>query len=287
LKGAKTDFAGFALPGAAMTLLSAGTSDDKDVADAKAMLVNYKATVNKLLDANDALGDKRDLAKQLLGDLLDVAEKTAELKKSDVGMAVVLDDGPVAVVGTRIAEGAKLEATLKKLVTEVAKDEKQLAQIIKLDAEKYEGVNFHVATIEVPGDDAAKVLGKSVQIVVGIGPSTLYFGAGKDPIATIKKAIDASKASPGKAIDPLEMVISTTSIVKFLVKAVPSADEPEVHKSLVKAASLLAKSGGKDHVTMTVKAIPRGAAMRLTVESGVTKAALDALPGSPDASDEN
>ena len=48
LKDAKTDFAGFALPGAALTMLSAGTSDDEDVADAKAMLANYKATVGKL-----------------------------------------------------------------------------------------------------------------------------------------------------------------------------------------------------------------------------------------------
>ena len=68
LKDAKTDFAGFALPGAAMTMLSAGTSDDEDVADAKAMLANYKTTSNKLLDSNEQLGDKRELAKQLLGD---------------------------------------------------------------------------------------------------------------------------------------------------------------------------------------------------------------------------
>ena len=41
---------------------------------------------------------------------------------------------------------------------------------------------------------------------------------------------------------------------------------------------MLAKSDGKDHITMTVKAIPNGATMRLNVESGVTKAILDRLP---------
>ena len=49
LKDAKTDFAGFAIPGAAMTMLSAGTSDDEDVADAKAMLANYKTTAEQAL----------------------------------------------------------------------------------------------------------------------------------------------------------------------------------------------------------------------------------------------
>ena len=43
-------------------------------------------------------------------------------------MSIVLDDGPVAVAGARIAEGAKLEATLKKLVKELAKDEPKLAE---------------------------------------------------------------------------------------------------------------------------------------------------------------
>ena len=203
LKDAKTDFAGFALPGAAMTMLSAGVSGDDDVASAKAMLANYKTTVSKLLDSNEALGDKRELAKQLVADLLEVAEKTIELKKSDAGMAILLDDKPVAVVGARIAEGAKLEATIKKLVKELAKDSPQIADLIKFDAEKYEGVNFHVATIPVPAEgDATKIFGESVQIVIGISPSSLYFGAGKDPIDTIKKAIDASKAAPARRSIP-------------------------------------------------------------------------------------
>jgi hypothetical protein len=286
LKGVKTDFAGFALPGAAMSLLSAGTSDDEDVASVKALLANYKKTVNKLLDANEALGDKRDLAKQLVGDLLDVVQKTAELKKSDVGMAVVLEDGPAAVLGLRIAAGAKLDATLKKLYEAVAKEEPRLAQIVKLDAEKYEGVNFHVAKIPTPDPEAAKVFGESVQIVIGVSESKLYFGAGKDPIDTIKKAIDASKASPQKAIDPVDMVISATSIAKFFAKVVP--DDDPAKKKFEKAASLLDKSIGKDHLKITVKPIPRGASMRLSVESGVTKSILDAMPGSgSDASDEN
>ncbi len=109
-----------------MTMLSAGTTDDEDVADAKAMLASYKTNLNKLLDSNEQLGDKRELAKQLLGDLLDVVEKTAELKKSDGGMSIVLDDGPVVIFGARIAAGAKLEGTLKKLVKELANDEPKL-----------------------------------------------------------------------------------------------------------------------------------------------------------------
>lgn len=289
MKDAKTDFAGFDVPGAAMTLLTSGTSDDEDVADAKTTLANFKATANKMLDSNEQLGDKREMAKQLLGDLLDVAEKTVALKKGDGGMAVVLDDGPVVVFGTRIAAGAKLEGAIKKLVKELSADEPKLAKLVTFDAEKYEGINFHVAKIPIPDPKAAEVLGESVQIVVGLSDSSLYFGAGKDPIATIKKAIDASKAAPGKAINPVDLVISATPIAKFFAKVIQS-DNPgdaQAKKNFTKAAALLAKSGGKDHITMTLKAIPHGATLRLNVESGVTKTILNLLPGNDsDDSDE-
>ena len=45
---------------------------------------------------------------------------------------------------------------------------------------------------------------------------------------------------------------------------------------------MLAKSDGKDHFTLTVKPIPNGVDMRLNLESGVTKAILDLLPGKGD-----
>jgi hypothetical protein len=293
LKGAKTDFAGFAsLPGVAMSMLAAGTADDEQVADLKTMLANYRTAVNKVLDANEPLGDKkRDLLKQFVGDLAEVVEKTAELKKSDAGMAIVLEDGPAAVWGFRIAEGAKLEAAIKKLVAEIGKETPELGEKIKLDAEKYEGVNFHVVKIPLPDPEAVKVFGDSIQIVVGTGPTSLYLGAGKDPVGTIKKAIDGSKASPGKTINPVDAVISATPIAKFFAKVIPedNPSDAESKKLFAKVAASLAKSGGKDHVKITVKSVSRGENMRLYVESGITKAILNAaLGGGSDApSDEN
>jgi hypothetical protein len=284
MKGAKTDFAGFAIPGAAMTMLSAGTTDDEDVAAAKQQLQSYKVNLDKLLDANEQLGDKRDLAKQLLGNVMDVLQKTIELKKNDAGMAVVLDDAPAMVLGLRIAEGGKLESTLKKLVEEISADQPQLKDIIKFDAEKYEGVNFHVAKIPIPDPKAAEILGSDgkVQVVIGINASTLYMGAGKDPVAVIKKVIDASKASPGKAIEPVDMVINGMAIAKFFAKVIPeeNSNDAEAKKNFGKAADVLGKSGGKDHVTITLKPMANGATMRLNVESGVIKAILSLIPGS-------
>ena len=108
---AKTNFAGFAVPGAAMTMLAAGATDKEQAVQAKQMLDNFKASATKYLDENDDLGDKRrDLAKQLLGDAFDVAKKTIDLKKSDAGVAVVLGDEPAVIGGWMIAAGNKLDA---------------------------------------------------------------------------------------------------------------------------------------------------------------------------------
>jgi hypothetical protein len=290
MKGAKTDFAGFALPGAALTILSSGVCGDEDVAAQKAQIATLKKTVDKMLDSNDQLGDKRELAKSLVADLFDVAIKTIELKKNDGGMSVVLNDGPGLIGGTRIGGGEKLEKTVKKLVKAIAEDEPKVNDMVKLDAETYEGVKFHVATLPIPDAKAAAVFGETVQIVLGTSESALYFGAGKNPVEAIKKAIDASKSDAGKAINPMEMVISGAPIAKFFAKAIPKEEDPQAKKNFGKAAAALAKSGGKDHITMTVKVIPNGSSMRLNVESGVTKAILDQLPGSSsdsEGSDDN
>jgi hypothetical protein len=290
MKDAKTDFAGFAAPGAAISLLSSTVYDESDLEASKNALATFKKTVNKMLDSNEQLGDKRELAKSLFGDLFDVLEKTVELKKKDSGMSVLLEDGPVAIMGSRIANGVKLEKTIKKLVKELAADEPKLSEVIKFDAETYEGIKFHVATLPIPDPKAAEVFGQTVQIVLGTSESTLYVGAGKDPVAAIKKAIDASKAEPGKAINPVEMVVSGTSIAKFFAKAIPKDEDPQAKRKFAKAAAALAKSDGKDHVTMTVKPIPNGSSLRLNVESGVSKAFLDLLPGgggNSEGSDEN
>ncbi len=282
MKDLTTNFAGFVLPGAAMTMLSAAKTEDEDVAEAKATIANYKQNLDKLLEANEQLGDKRELAKKLLGDLLNVAEKTIELKKSDGAMAVVLGDNPALVFGAHIAEGKKLAETLKRLKEELAKDEPKVNDIVTLNAEEYEGVNFHLAKIPIPDPKAAEIFGETLQVTVGLSDSRLYFGAGKDPIAVIKKAMDASKESPDKSIDPADIVISAVPIAKFAAKVLgnDNPSEEAAKKGFAKAAKLLEKTDGKDHITITVKPIENGAGLRLNVESGVTKAILDStIPG--------
>ncbi len=292
MKDAKTNFAGFAVPGAAMTMLSASTTDKEQVTQAKAMLDNVKSATTKQLDENDELGDKRrDLAKQLLGDVFEVAKKTLDLGKSDGAIAVLLGDHPAVIGGAMIADGKKLKSALHKLAKEVQSESPDLAQMIKLDAEEYEGIKFDEATVPVPpAGGAREVLGDSVQIAVGISDSRIYIGAGKEPIAAIKKAIDASKDDPDKSISPMEMVISTAPIAKFIADNAPKSDAGK--KKAKKLADQVAKL--KNQLTITLKPVTDGTLMRVTVEPGALKTVVGLLYASPhisggegDSSDEN
>ena len=64
LKEAKSDFAGFAVADAAMTMLSSGTSDDEEVQASKTAIAGFKKAVDKSLDSNDSLTDEEGNAQE-------------------------------------------------------------------------------------------------------------------------------------------------------------------------------------------------------------------------------
>ena len=101
--------------------------------------------------------------------------------------------------GMTVADGEKLEATVKRLVEQLGKDQPQLANLIKLNAAKYEGVDLHVLTLPVEamsqGDEGKKekltqVFGEKVQVVIGTGPNAAYIAAGSSPVDFLKSLMD-------------------------------------------------------------------------------------------------
>jgi hypothetical protein len=278
MKDAKSDYAGFVLPGAAVTAVASGKIDDREAAQAKEIIDKFKVAVAAELDANDELAaDKRELAKQSLGEVLGVLQETIGLKKCDRGMALVLDDGPTIIAGATIAAGGKLDAAIRKLAKEIIADKPELDKRVKLDAETYDGLKFHVFTIPVSEPGAVEVFGQSVQLVVGLSESRFYIGAGKNPLELLKKAIAASKSNAGKPVLPLEMVVSAGSIAKFYAKAIPGnlPQLAQAKKLAEKLAEQLAKTPGQDRLRLTVKPIPGGAQVRLDVDPGAIRAIME------------
>jgi 3-dehydroquinate dehydratase len=272
--GAKTEFAGVLLPGAAVVFHATQQLDASDVAQVKSNLAVLRTNAMAELEKQGLPEEQAKLAKQLAGDLMDVLEKTLDSGKMDVAAALNLAPKAVTVVAAaHIAEGGKLESVVKQLVQQIAKDQPDLSKLVKLNAEEHEGIRFHVISIpvsmiedETGRQKMAALVGESVDVVIGIGEKSLYLAAGRDAAKTLKQAIDGSK-SGGQSLPPVEFSVAAGAIARF-VAAVADADQKMPAEMVSK---MLAGSAGKDHVKLTGTPIPNGMRVRLEVEEGILK----------------
>ena len=278
-KPGKTDFAGLKIPGAAVTFNVTSTLTDEDVARAKKSLDVLRASAQDGLKDQDLSKEQLDLAADVLNQLFDLVIKTVELKKTDYGMALVLEPNALTVAaGSIVADGTKLEDILKKLLDEAAKDEPDVAKLVKLNAETYKGIRLDTFSMPAPDPHLAALVGDTLDVVLGIGDKQVFIAAGRDALKTLKEAIDKSQSEAGKEIPASQVVVSGLKIAKF-VSAV--ADDDQAKAIADKIAGSLEQSGGKDHLTIVAGPIPNGARIRLELEEGILKALGGMQPMGP------
>jgi hypothetical protein len=272
LKGNETAHAGFALPGAAMTLAITSRMDKDDIDQVAALLDTVKAKAFEEIDTDGDLDtdSKKAQAKEVIGGLIDVLMKTCESGKLDGGAAVVLEPKQMTLVaGGQIADPKGLETALRKLV-ELAKDEPDFPEV-KFDAETYKGIVFHTVSVPVPAseEEARQVLGENLDVVVGIGNSAAFLSLGHDAGGMLKKVIDASSMKKADA-PPMNLNIALTPIFKFAA----SVQENPVLELI---GGTLEKSEGADNISLTSTPSENGVLYRLSIEEGVLQAIGEAI----------
>lgn len=270
---ATTDFAGFGLPGAAVTLQMASRLSDADVEQAKTGIATLRRQSLAELKNQGLPAADEQTAEKVLTDLFDVLDATIDGRKADGGMVIMLEaDSAAMVAGGAVVDGAKLEGALKTLIQQVVKEQPELAAGIKLDAETYQGVRFHQLAIPLPDDEDAKVVkqlvGESLEVVIGASDRSAYLAVGRDAGGLLKKVIDASKAEPAKKVPPMHMTIALGPIFKT-VAAVAGDDEGGPMLDML--AGLLEQSTGKDHVNVSVRGITNGSVTRMEIEEGILR----------------
>lgn len=266
VKAGKTKFAGLMLPGAAVTFNSVGMLSDNDVAQAKSALATLRKSATKEL-ANQELGEEHvKLATKLLDDVIGVLEKTAEAKKTDAAMSLMLEPGEVTfVAGTSIADGAKLQKAFQQLIDAVKKDE-TAAAAIEIKAETHAGIALHVLSMPTPDPELATMVGDTLEVVVGIDKDKVLVAFGHDAAETLKKGIDQLKASASKDVPAMQIALAAKPIAKFLAEV---GEDEQVKATASMLAGLLEKAGEKDHITLTSTPIAQGVRLRLEVEEGL------------------
>ena len=266
----KTDYAGFDLPGAAVTANWASSLSDRDVADLKKTLATIRAKATKELESQDLPDTDRQTAERLLGDLIDMLTTTAEKKLVDGGLVLMLESESVAgAVGGAIGDGDKLEKVIKKLVDLAVQENPDIKPLVKLNAQTHEGVRFHTLAVPLPDEQAKEFFGEALEVVVGINDTSLYLAFGRDAAGVLKQVIDKSTAEKGKAIPPFKLSISLTPVVGFAADVV---EDPATGMMIGMLAGMLKQAGSQDHVTLTSKQITNGVSVRLEFEEGILKA---------------
>ena len=276
MSGSTTDYAGFLLDGAAMTMNASAKLGEKDIARTKTMLAQFHTNALADLDKQGLPDAASQQAKKMIGDLFAVIEATVDGGRLDGGMALVLDpDAVTLVAGSLVADSAKLEALVKDLVDQLVREQPDAAGLIEFDAEEHQGVQFHTLSLSIAptammgpqADTLSALVGDKLDVVVGIGPQSVYFAAGRDAAQTLKGAIDQSKAEAGKSVPPMQLALAATPIAKFVGQVGP--DEAKVQAGML--AAMLQDAGGKDRITITSTAVPNGIKVRLEVEEGLLK----------------
>ncbi|MDP6722806.1 MAG: hypothetical protein QGF59_29355, partial [Pirellulaceae bacterium] len=188
-----------------------------------------------------------------------------ETGKVNGGAALLLNPEAVQfVAGGYVADGRAVEKELKKLV-QLAKEADAGAELdsISFNASKHKKVDLHTFTVPIPEkeQDARRVLGDRLNVVVGTGSQSAYVAFGKDCTELLKRVIDQS-ATAQTTGPPIAFTVSVGQILEF---ASTFQSEPAV----AAMAEALKDAAGKDKVSITAKALERGVRYRIEVGEAV------------------
>lgn len=273
LRPAKSNFAGFLLPGAALNANWAGQLPEAKIAMINTMVEAVREQAFRDIDKKDKPEEEDRVAKQLVGDVLDLVWQTAKGGRVDGGLALLLHPESVTLLaGGYVADAAKLEKLAKQVVKIAEAENSAVGQWVKLDADQYKGVRFHTVSRPIPEDAKNRekvvgLIGETLDVVLGIGKQSVYVAAGRDAMRTLKQAIERSAAEAYKMVPPSQFSVSLGPVAQFVAAVGKQKDRPKA----ARAAEILEQSASQDHIKLVTGLIPQGVKCRLEFEEGVLK----------------
>ena len=256
----KSRFTGFLMEGATFTQNQNFSISEDDAKEYSKMLEELKKTGISELDQDGDLSDEElEVVDKALTDVIDVIKETLSEGILDTGAVLLLDNGEINFgAGVHVASPDKIEATLKDLAAMA--EEKVAGEIeVNLNSGSHKDITFHQFVFQVPDDEEEMrdALGDQAVVVVGIGNKAVYLGAGSNPVATLKKAIDGSRPVE----DLMQYNVYVTPILKFVAGM-------EGDPSVEAMANALEESGS-DRIRMTSNLIENGGIMRFEMQDGI------------------
>ena len=259
-------YSGFLMPDAAMNFNANGKLPKTDGDSYATLLAEAQKQVIERINEEGELSDAEfEKVEVLIESVVDVLGETLKEGVLDTGVTSVLENSDVNLVGgATVADPTKIETAIKDLVPML---KERLADLedpdapevtFNLDKETYEGIRFHQIQVSIEAEKARMVLGESIDVIIGFGEDSIYYGVGTDPLPMIKKA-KAAKQDPEFAS---ELNIHLAQFLKFF------SQSPEAPPEIAVLAAELTENGG-DRIRVYGKYIPNGSFTRFEMEDGI------------------
>ncbi|NMC20834.1 MAG: hypothetical protein GYA33_10490 [Thermogutta sp.] len=268
-----TALAGFVRPNDTLVVQATARYTAESVQSLQQQLEDYKQLIAANLKKEGDLGAKEQkLVTDIMDQLFSQLTATMEKQGADIALSGVLNGETLSIVGGLVLDDpSSLEGYFKELFNEAKKEDPEVGDLVKLDAETYAGVRFHVlqapnAEIAQDAPEFAEFLkGEDLQVVIGVGEHAIYFAAGSDAVGDLKAALDGSKERK-----PVESTSHLSVSLKPLMEFIQAVSSDEAGKAQIQALVESMGEGG-DVIRAEGKLIPNGTQTRIEIGEGVMK----------------
>jgi len=187
---------------------------------------------------------------------------------------------PAVTAGVRVKDGAALENRVKQSFGGLKGGQQPLPPGVNVffDSGKVGATNLHTISVDLTGTEAAKRLGKSLDLTLAIAPDFAFLMAGGDPRQRLASLLgpDGKADSQSKPIAGVD--ISVPQVLAY------AADQgvlpPEAATQTEDEDTALAKQNGT--VQLLIRPIERGVATRLSADGAAIRSAAARTGAGPD-----
>ena len=241
----------------------------KEAADrASEQIEPMKKQIIDSVAENDEIESEEDkeLVRDALSFVLDQVVETVKKGKYDSGFKMDMAEKNMSMIaGAFVADGTKFEEFFRDMDKRLkAKDSKYPG--IKFDSGKSGSVDLHTLSVPIPDDEeeAQEIFGDSLTVMIGTGPSDVFFSLGKNAKEAIDDAVKGVSSSGKKSDLPLRARVSLGPILKFASSVTQEA-------KVELASNIIKESPDADGVLITAAFEDGKEKVQYTLEEGVLR----------------
>ena len=214
--------------------------------------------------------EEMDTIRSAAVQITEVVEETLREGRIDSGGQLMMGENEFNfAAGGQVSNPKKIESAVKEMIGLLSERAADAFEFNPSFA-SHKGVNMHEIVINVPEDEEElqDYIGSEVIVILGIGKKNVYLAAGKDPMDTLKDAMNNSGAAPEF---PVIYNIRLTPILEF---AASTSGQPMLDGLVEKM-----KEVGRDKITVYSQAIENGLFTRMEMEDGPLALIQEAVQG--------